>query len=166
MRKLIPALAVAVAATVTAATVATAGTGTEHYSFIDTSTAAVAHPVFSVIATGAFTDSGTAIQESKATNKSKGVLVLHLSQGTITFHTGRKPAGGTKAETATACIQTETKHGNWTIAGGTGAYKGITGTGRVALVATFVETVSKGTCASGFSAVQAIVTASGPVTLP
>ena len=157
MRKLIPALAVAIAAAAPAVSIATAHTATEHFSLIDTSTNPT--PVFSVIATGAFTDAGS------ATVPTKGVFVLHLSAGTITLHTQKKAAQGTKTETATACIQTQTMHGGYTISGGTGAYKGITGSGRAALVATFVEQVSKGTCASSFTAVQAILTASGPVTL-
>jgi len=158
MRKLIPALAVAIAAAVPVVSIAAAHTDTERFSLIDTS-ATAPNPAFSVIATGAFTDAGT------ATVPSKGVFVLHLSAGTITLHTEKKAAHNTKTQTATACMQTQTKHGGYTIAGGTGAYQGITGSGRAALVATFVEQARNGTCASSFTAVQAIVTASGPVTL-
>lgn len=154
-KKLIPALVVAIAAAVPVVASATARTNTERFSFINTST----KPVYSVIARGAFIDGGTA-------TKAKGDLVLHLSAGTITLHTSKPPAHTTTTTTATACLQTQTKHGAYTIVGGTGAYTGLTGSGRSDNVATFVEQASNGTCANSFTAVQAVVTASGPVTLP
>ena len=52
------------------------------------------------------------------------------------------------------------------IAGGTGAYKGISGSGRSTIHNTFVEQVVNGHCASAFTAVQSLITASGPVSLP
>jgi len=150
---------VATAATIGAvASAASTQANTEHFAFIDTSTTAP-EPVYSVIATGAFTDGGTAML------KSKDVLVLDLSAGTITLHTANKTAHLTKTQTATACMQTGTKDGGYTITQGTGAYRRITGSGHAAIDNVFVEKLVNGSCSSSFAAAQAIVTASGPVTL-
>jgi hypothetical protein len=159
MRKIVPALAVLIAAPVPSAAVATAQARTEHFSFVDTSTTAP-EPVYSVIATGAFTDGGTAAKEGK------DILVLRLSVGTITFRTDNRAAGTDKTVTATTCIQTQAKHGSYRIVGGTGAYKGITGSGRSAIENTFVEALVHGACSNSFAAVQGVVIASGPVALP
>ena len=162
MRKLILAVTTTIAlmAPVVILTAsASATTGTESFSLIDATTPNT--PVFSVIATGAFVAGGT------ATVPSKGVLKLRFPDGTITLHTGKAHKVSTMHQTATACIETQTKTGgHFTIAGGTGAYHGITGSGRATLHSTFIEQVVHGRCANAFTAVQAIATASGPVSLP
>ena len=167
MRKTIPTLAVLLAAAATAAVptasasapVASLQAHTERFSFIDTSVHSP-QPVFSVVATGAFTDGGTAAQ------KGSNGLVLKLSAGTITFRTATHVSRTSKSETVSVCVQTQAKHGSYTIVGGTGASRGITGSGHSVMGATFVERLVHGACANGFSAVQAVVTASGPVALP
>jgi hypothetical protein len=163
VRKLIPALTATVAASVTLtlmiAAGATATTATERFSFADTSTSA-GPPAWSVIATGDFIAGGTAAQ------KTKGVLTLHFSAGTITLHTTKHHQKLSKNQTATACIQTSNSSGTYTIAGGTGAYRGISGSGRSTLHNTFVERVVNGQCSNAFTAVQSLITASGPVSLP
>lgn len=163
MRKLILAVATTVAAYLAATLIiaggATATTTTEHFSFADTSTSSGA-PVWSVIATGAFTDGGT------ATKKSTGVLTLRFASGTITLHLAKGHKTPGMSQTATSCIETETESGPYTIAGGTGAYRGISGTGRLTLHNTFVEHAVNGNCSNAYAAVQSIITASGPVTLP
>ncbi len=162
MRKLILAVTTTIAVLAPAlilAAGASATTGTESFSFIDTSTTDT--PLFSVIATGAFVAGGT------ATRPSKGVLKLRLPDGTITLDTGKKHEVGTMHQTATACIETQTNNpGHFTITGGTGAYKGITGSGRTTAHSTFIEQVVHGQCADAYAAVQALATASGPVSLP
>lgn len=112
-----------------------------------------------MIATGAFTDGGT------ASMKGKGILMLHLSAGTI-IRSPKTGAHTDKTETATTCMQTQTKHGDYTIVGGTGAYKGITGSGHSAIDSTFVEPLVDSDCSNSFAAVQGVVIASGPITLP
>jgi hypothetical protein len=162
MRKLILAVTTTIAVLAPALMLAAgagATTGSESFSLIDTSTAD--KPFFSVIATGAFVAGGT------ATRPSKGVLKLRFPDGTITLNFGKKHKVGTMHQTATACIETQTNTGgHFTIGGGTGAYKGITGSGRATGHSTFIEQVVHGRCANAFTAVQAIATASGPISLP
>lgn len=162
MRKLILAVTttIALVAPIVILTAsASATTGTESFSLIDATTPQ--NPVFSVIATGAFVAGGT------ATRPSKGVLKLRFPDGTITLHTGKNHKVSTMHQTATVCIETQTSTGgHFTIAGGTGAYKGITGSGRATLHSTFIEQVVHGQCANAFAAVQAFVTASGSISLP
>jgi hypothetical protein len=163
VRKLIFAvtatLAASLAPTLMIAAGASATAKTERFSFADTSTSA-GPPVWSVIATGDFIAGGT------ATLNSKGDLTLHLSAGTITFHTAKENKNVSKIQTATACSQTQSSASAYTIAGGTGAYQGISGSGRATLDNTFVEQVVNGDCSSAFAAVQSLITASGSVARP
>lgn len=163
MHKLTLAVTATLAASLAPALMITAGASgtikTERFSFADTSTSA-GPPVWSVIATGDFIAGGT------ATQKSKGVLALHFSAGTITLHIVKQGKEVSKGQTATACIQTETSSSAYKIAGGTGAYQGISGSGRATLDNTFVEQLVNGACSSAFTAVQSFITASGPVSLP
>jgi hypothetical protein len=148
---LVPALVIAAGAT--------ASTTTERFSFAD-ATASNGPPVWSVIATGHFIAGGT------ATQKSKSVLTLHFSAGTITLKIGNNHKKLSKDQTATACIQTQTGSSTYTIAAGTGAYRGISGSGRATLHNTFVEDAANGHCSNAFAATQSLITASGPVSLP
>jgi hypothetical protein len=154
----VTAAALVVPALVTAAS-ATASTTAERFVFADAK-ASLGAPVWSVIATGDFTAGGT------ATEKGKGVLTLRFSAGTITLDTGKSPKKVSKHQTATACIQTQTGSGDYTIAGGTGAYQGIGGSGRATIHNTFVERVVNGDCSNAAAAVQSLITASGTVSLP
>ncbi len=164
MRKLILAVATTVAASIAPilmiATGASATTPRESFSFADTSTGD-GPPAYSVIATGAFVAGGTATQESKGVP-----LTLRFPAGTITLHTAKRHKTLSKSQTATACLQTQTASGAYTITGGTGAYRGISGSGRSTIHNTFVERVVNGDCSNAFTAVQSFVTASGPVSLP
>jgi hypothetical protein len=148
---LVPALVIAAGAT--------ASTTTERFSFADAK-ASLGPPVWSVIATGDFIAGGT------ATQKSKGVLTLHFSAGTITLDIPKNHKKLSKDQTATACIQTQTGSSAYTIAGGTGAYRGISGSGRATLHNTFVEDAVNGACSNAVAAVQSLITASGTVSLP
>jgi hypothetical protein len=164
VRKLILAVATTVAASIAPilmiATGASATTPRESFSFADTSTGD-GPPAYSVIATGAFVAGGTATQESKGVP-----LTLRFPAGTITLHTAKRHKTLSKSQTATACLQTQTASGAYTITGGTGAYRGISGSGRSTIHNTFVERVVNGDCSNAFTAVQSFVTASGPVSLP
>jgi hypothetical protein len=160
MRKLtLTVITVCGAAAFAAASAATPSTKTEHFTLITTSTTA-SKPVYSVIATGAFIDGGI------ATHGPKGRLTLHLSSGTITLDRKKPHQQGAKTETASACMQTASSRFSYTIAQGTGAYKGISGSGRATDHDAFVEQVVHGSCSNKFAAAQGVITATGPVSLP
>lgn len=160
MRKLILAVAIICgAATFAAASAATPSTKPEHFTLITTSTVA-SKPVYSVIATGAFIDGGI------ATHGPKGRLTLHLTSGTITLDRNKPHPQITKTETATACMQTASSRFSYTIASGTGAYKGISGSGRATEHDAIIEQVVHGSCSTNFAAAQGLITLTGTVSLP
>lgn len=160
MRKLIlTVITVCGAAAVAAASAATPSIKTERFALMTTSTVA-SKPVYSVIATGAFIDGGT------ATHGPKGQLTLHLSAGTITLGRKKPHQQITKTETRTACMQTASSRYSYTIVQGTGAYKGIRGSGRATDQGAIVERVAHGSCATHFAAAQGVITLTGPVSLP
>ena len=155
----------AAAASLTAAFAIVSASGatpsTEHFSLIHASTNP--SPVFSAIATGAFTAGGTATETKRPTKE----IIVRFPAGTITLtDSGSGRSRLKKLQTATACLQTKQASGAYTIAGGTGAYKGIGGSGTASRDETFVEAASGGSCAKAFLAIQATITASGPVSLP
>lgn len=159
MRKLtLIVVAVCGAAVFAAASAASPNTKTEHFTLITTSTVA-SKPVYSVIATGAFIDGGM------TTHGPKGSLTLHLSAGTITLERQKPHPHGTKTETATACMQTASSRYSYTIVQGTGAYKGISGSGRATDHEAFIEQAVHGGCAAHFAAAQGVITLTGPVSL-
>ena len=160
MRKLtLTVIAVCGATALAAANAATATTKTEHFTLLTTSTIA-RQPVFSVIATGAFIDGGT------ATHESGGGLMLHLSSGTITLDRNKPQPRVTKTETTTACLQTASSSFSYTITQGTGAYRGISGSGRATEHDAFVEPVVHGSCSANFAAAQGAIAATGVVSKP
>jgi hypothetical protein len=165
MRKLtLTIITVCGVAAVAAASTATASTKpehskTEHFRLITDSTVA-RHPVYGVIATGAFIDGGVAAHDRN------GGLTLHLSAGTITLERSTPHPHITTTQTATACMQTASSTFSYTIVRGTGGYKGITGSGRATDHDAAIEQVVHGSCASHFAAAQGIVTANGQVSLP
>lgn len=141
----------------TGAAFGSGASGTEHFSFMSTSVSA---DKFSVIATGVFTAGGTATPLTETDT-------LKFPNGTIdvTSKSTGKPV--TSANTKT-CYESLSQKGTYTIAGGTGAYKGITGSGRFTLSIHEVGPVLNGKCNTKSSkrvASQGIVTARGPVTL-
>ena len=160
MRKTILAVTTAAIAAlgITIAATASAATKTEHFSFIDTSDGSQAA---SAIATGAFTAGGTTVLN-------RGTDTLRLSHGTIKLAIHFTHAPKTSAN-PTTCLITEHSSGTYRLAGGTGTYKGISGSGHFAQAAHQVGPTAHGKCSftSGTpSASQQIVTASGPVSLP
>jgi hypothetical protein len=160
-RNIIPAAAAAAAAAAIAITGAASGstaTKNERFTLITTSTAA-AKPDYSVVATGGFIDGGI------ATHEPKGELTLHLTSGTITLDREKPHPQGTKTETATACMQIASSRFSYTIAGGTGTYKGISGAGRATEHDAFIEQVVHGSCSTSFAAAQGVITLTGTVSL-
>jgi hypothetical protein len=162
MRKMISAgaaAAVAAALAITVGATASPSTKTEHFSFIDTSNNPKSN-VYSAIATGDFTAGGTA---SLGSHRHPGTL--HLSNGTIKLQAKigpRKTHGN-----AQTCLETTVDSGTYTLVGGTGAYNGITGSGKLSLVFRAVGPIVNGTCAIPTTvAAQNIITMSGPVSLP
>jgi hypothetical protein len=148
---------VAATAVITAASASGQSTsGTEHFSFVNTSTTS---NTYSAIATGAFTAGGTA-------NLPTGHGTLKFSAGTITV---TDKGGKAKVKTSLKkCIQSTTQSGTYTITGGTGAYAGITGSGKFKAAFVQVGPTVKGKCSTKANAVaaQSAVVGSGPVILP
>ncbi len=152
-------LAVVAALAITGAATATTSTGTEHLSFIDTSNNPNSD-VFSAIATGDFTAGGKAILRGNTTT-------LRLPGGTITAKS--KAAGPPKTSTnLELCLETYTQSATYTILSGTGAYAGISGSGKSTIKSTEVGPIVKGKCSTKANplASQTIVTGNGPVSLP
>ena len=130
---------------------------TEHFKFM--STVAPTGDTFSVIVTGAFTDGGTATLHAR-----KGTLKLRSGTIDITQKAG-KPVF--RANTKT-CYEHLSENGTYKVVGGTGTYKGITGSGKFTLSIHEIGPLVHGKCDTNSAkrvAAQAIVTASGPVTL-
>ncbi|HYB28229.1 MAG TPA: hypothetical protein VEF89_16560 [Solirubrobacteraceae bacterium] len=155
------ALAIAGAGTITTAAAAPTPTGTEHFSLINIQTSGPTPLHYSAIATGAFTAGGTAILDLRA-----GTGTLRFQDGSIrllTKHSPTKTTGNLKT-----CLQKDTQSGTYTIVSGTGVYKGISGSGKYTDKATFVGATVNGKCSNDTTAdaIQIILTAIGPVSLP
>ena len=109
-----------------AAALATAGVAfgsgpsrTEHFTFM--STAAPTGETFSAIATGAFTDGGTATLLTRSAK-------LKLRRGTIDVST--KPGQPVVRANTKTCYEHLSEEGTYKIVGGTGTYRGIKGSGK------------------------------------
>lgn len=152
------AVAIAVASAGLALTGAAFGSGsarTEHLRFM--STATPTGETFSTIATGAFTDGGTATLLSR-----RGTLKLRNGTIKVTQRPG-KPV--VRANTK-MCYETLSQKGTYKIVGGTGTYKGIAGSGNYTLRFREFGRLLHAKCdtkSTKLSAAQAIITASGPV---
>ena len=159
MRRIIlvgAAATVAASLAISGAAAAAPTTKTEHFSFVST---AITGNTFSAIATGAFTAGGTA-------NLPSGKGTLKFPGGTIKV---AAKAGHAKNNfNAKTCLGTSVQPGTFKIISGTGVYAGITGSGKYTASFTEVAPTVAGKCSTKGNpvAVQAIITASGPVTLP
>ena len=155
------ALVVAIAMAGLATTGVAFGSGSsslEHFTFM--STAAPTGETFSAIATGAFTDGGTATLLTKSGK-------LKLRSGTIEVSTKQQGQPVLSANTKT-CYEHLTEKGTYKIVGGTGAYKGIKGSGKFTLRIREIGPFVNGKCdlkTAKRVAGQAVITAAGPVTL-
>lgn len=135
----------------------TGSSRTEHFKFM--STVAPTGDTFSVIAIGAFTDGGTATFLRRT-----GTLKLRSGTIKITEKPGQPVA---RANTKT-CYEHLSEKGTYKIVRGTGRYRGITGSGKFILSIREIGPLVHGRCDTTSThrvAAQAIVTASGPVTL-
>lgn len=132
-------------------------TGTEHFQLMTTSATSSKAPF---IAYGAFTAGGVD-QQGKSTD------TVVFANGS--FKITHKQTGGTQHLNPSTCLLTINGTATYTLSGGTGAYKGITGSGNAKLsILGVTGRGSTGKCSmkvqpQGF---QQLITASGPVSLP
>jgi len=158
MRKTILAVAGAAAAATLGITGVAAASGTaqtEHFSIVSTSFSSNAE---SIIATGAFTAGGTDISGNK-------VDAVKFPAGSFKIaHMGTEK-GSFNPKT---CLDSITGTGKYSLSAGTGAYKGIRGSGTYRLSVRIVANKVAGKCSMRVKpqASQLMITASGPVSLP
>lgn len=167
MRKVIViATATAAAAALAVANIATATSSTTK---TETFTAITTNPgsgVASLIATGGFTAGGTLLTNAKRTQ------TFRFAGGKFTVTQTTRGAKRKNLNPAT-CLYTQTGSGNYTLGGGTGAYKGISGSGKNSYTLRAVYPLVNGKCPStdqpggngSPAAIQFTETASGPVSL-
>jgi hypothetical protein len=132
--------------------------GTEHFTFMLTSTPGVG----SVIATGMFTDGGTMNLFSGGPSAE-----MKLGAGTIKVTPSSRRGPTSKTNDAT-CLTTTSERGTYRLSHGTGRFAGIHGSGRFTAIDHVVSHHKRGGgCVSNRPplAFQAIITLSGPVTL-
>jgi hypothetical protein len=169
MRKMIiAATATAAAATLAVANIATATSTTKTETF----TAITTNPgsgVASLIATGGFTAGGNAVITSGPHAKE----TFHFADGKFTLVLGG-PGSKHVSLNPTTCLYTKTNFGHYTLTDGTGAYKGISGSGKISASLRAAYPLVKGKCPSNdqpggsgtWTAIQFVETASGPISLP
>jgi hypothetical protein len=163
MRKIITSAAVAATAVamlggtgIAAASSHAAAAKTETFQLMSTSGTSNKS---SVIAYGAFTAAGV-------DTSGKG------NTDTVTFANGsfklvHKQTGGSQHFNTTTCLLTGTQTATYTLGSGTGAYAGISGSGKATVGILGVATRnSKGQCTHNLAAFHLVINASGPVTLP
>jgi len=153
------ALVAAASLSVTGLTAASAHTsavpGTEHFQVMIAS--ATATPV--VIARGVFTDYGVAHPGARV-----DTWVLH--QGS--FRLAHKVTRVIHHHNPVTCLDQLRQTGTYRVADGTGKYTGISGTGTFVFSVLFIEPRVSGKCSTTKPpvALQLIIKASGPVSLP
>jgi len=158
------ALAAAVALASACGASATAATNTETFYGMSS-----AGPGLSVIATGGFTAGGNAVVTSGKHAKE----VLHFANGTFTLVIV-PPGSKHQNLNLTTCLYTKTQSGHYRLTDGTGAYKGISGSGKISASLRAAYPLVKGKCPSNDQpdgngnpeAIQFVETATGPVSLP
>ena len=164
MRKIITsALAAAAAAAVmggaglAVASTHSASSGTESFQMMTTSSA---NP--SVIASGSvFTAAGT---DHESPNHKTGLFVF--PNGTVTVK--HSPGKGTQHFDPKTCLLTISEHGTYKLQSGTGAYAGISGSGKYQLSILGIGARSGGKCVQNKPPVafHQVINASGTASLP
>ena len=165
MHKIVTSAAIAAAAVallggtgIAAASSHSAATSTEHFQLMSTSGTSNKS---SVIAYGAaFTAGGVDVSGAHNTD-------------TVTFPNGsfklvHKTTGGSQHLNSKTCLLTVTQTATYTLGNGTGAYAGISGSGKATLnILGIAARNSKGTCSQTLPPVafHLVINASGPVTL-
>jgi hypothetical protein len=159
--KIFAATAAAAVLAITAEATASTPPRSETLSFMDASSTS---EVFGVIATGAFTDAGTILINGPG----KHAATMLLSHGTIKAEARftKPPQVDVNAKT---CFVAERSAGTLKLFGGTGTYKGITGSGKFTQSASEIVPTMRGKCAfSGetFVGSQQTISARLRVSLP
>ena len=135
-----------------------AATGTEHFQLVGTSTTSrTGH----VIAYGVFTGAAAVDHMGKTAAK----FVFSNGSFKVSFKNGK---GGTESFNPKTCLAQASQPGTYTISGGTGKYKGITGDGKFTFTLLAIGAKNgQGKCVHNTppAEFQVIIHASGPVTL-
>lgn len=132
---------------------------TEHFTFMLTSKTGVG----SIIATGLFTDGGTMNLFTQGPSAE-----MKLGGGTIRLTTRKISHQSSKIDQAT-CLGNLSERGTYKLSHGTGRFAGIHGSGQFTVTDRVVQHHKRnGGCATNRDplAIQAIITLSGPATLP
>jgi hypothetical protein len=126
--------------------------GSMHFQMMTTSGTATTIPV---IAWGLFTAAGTDHEKG-------GIHTLAFPGGTFQLRYSPIPIAGSYP----SCLFANTDGGTYTLSGGTGKYRGISGSGHFTL--NIVELYAKGNgyCSNRLVAYQQVITASGTAKLP
>jgi hypothetical protein len=140
-----------------AASTHTAASGTEHFQMMTTSGTG---STGSVIASGVFTAPAVDHEHSNNTSTftfSNGTILIKHSKGT-----------GTQNFNPKTCLLTINEHGTYKLVSGTGAYAGISGSGKYQLSILGIGASSGGKCVQNKPPVafHQVINASGPVSLP
>ena len=130
-------------------------TGTEHFQIVGTSLSGNRNKV---VAYGVFNASGT----DRAVSNRKDVFIFPRGS----FVVRHKPTGTRRQFSKATCSGTVSQRGLYTLHRGSGRYAGISGGGHYSLHVLFVARHTASGCSKKPIAVQTIVRAQGPVTLP
>ena len=164
MRKMIISVLTAAAAAaavggagLAAASTHTAVSGTEHFQMMTTTGTG---STGSVIASGVFTAPAVDHEHSNNTSTftfANGTILIKHSNGT-----------GTQNFNPKTCLLTINEHGTYKLVSGTGAYAGISGSGKYQLSILGIGASSGGKCVQTKPPVafHQVINASGPVSLP
>jgi len=153
--------AIAVSGVMTASAASTgargAVSGTEHFQMMTTTGTG---STGSVIASGVFTAPAVDHEHSNNTSTftfANGTILIKHSNGTGTQHFDPK-----------TCLLTINEHGTYKLLSGTGAYAGISGSGKYQLSILAIGASSGGKCVQNKppAAFHQVINASGPVSLP
>jgi len=143
---------------------AAAVSGTEHFQIMSTSTTSLNA---GVIVYGAFTASGVDHESSSTANTATDRFTFAGGSFKVT-HTGK---GGTQTFNSKTCLFVLSQPGIYTLSGGTGTYKGISGHGTFKLsVIGLGPKLKNGKCNPSETAIaiaqQTVIDASGSVKIP
>jgi hypothetical protein len=136
--------------------------GTEHFQLISTSATS---NTLNALAWGPFAAAGTDHEGNSNTKTATDLLKLNGGSFKIT-HTVKSEKQSINPKT---CFLSVIEKGTYKLSAGTGAYKGISGSGTFTLtVYALAAKTKKGTCNENANPIglQNVVTASGPVKLP
>jgi hypothetical protein len=137
-------------------------TGTEHFQLLGTSATSNR---LSILAWGPFAATGTDIESTS--NSATGTDVAKVNGGTFKIvHTFKSEKQSFNPKT---CFLSVVGTGVYKLSGGTGAYKGISGSGKFTLtVYAIAPRTKKGACNENANPIgfQQVVDAAGPVKLP